>query len=230
MTNRTKIPWANFSINPVRGLCPMDCKDLQGKSYCYARRLYKRFGWNPEVRFEADTLLQTRRTDHKSKIFWGSTMELFGSWIKPEWLQSIFDYIRTENYGTHIFLTKQPQNLPKQWPRNCWVGITADTEKRYEDGLPYLLATDAKVKFISFEPLLEEISLKTFKGIDWVILGCRTQPTLVSAPRTIAAIKDITTWERIPLFIKEPLRTFMTDKRQEFPCKMARIGKEQGNE
>ena len=35
-----------FSINPVKGLCPVACKDNDGKEYCYARRMYKRFKWN----------------------------------------------------------------------------------------------------------------------------------------------------------------------------------------
>lgn len=37
--NKTKIPWCDYTINPVKGLCPVDCKDNEGKSYCYARRL-----------------------------------------------------------------------------------------------------------------------------------------------------------------------------------------------
>ena len=43
--NLTKIEWCDYTINPVKGLCPMAC------SYCYARRMYKRFKWNPEIRF-----------------------------------------------------------------------------------------------------------------------------------------------------------------------------------
>lgn len=34
---KSKIEWTDYSINPIKGLCPVACKDNQGKSYCYAR-------------------------------------------------------------------------------------------------------------------------------------------------------------------------------------------------
>ncbi len=44
--NKTKIPWCDYTINPVKGLCPMACE------YCYARKMYKRFKWNPVIRYD----------------------------------------------------------------------------------------------------------------------------------------------------------------------------------
>ena len=44
--NKTKIEWCDYTLNPVKGLCPVGC------SYCYARRLYRRFGWNPKIRLD----------------------------------------------------------------------------------------------------------------------------------------------------------------------------------
>src|SRR3990167_2433987 len=118
---RTRIEWlrdpitgkAGYTINPIRGLCPVDCKDNQGKSYCYARRLYKRFGWDPAIRFEPEALLDLATMPNGSKVFIGSTMELFGGWIKPEWLEHIISVVGRCTWATIIFLTKQPQNLPK---------------------------------------------------------------------------------------------------------------------
>ncbi len=49
--NKTKIEWCDYTINPVKGLCPMVC------SYCYARRMYQRFKRNPEVRFEPEVFI-----------------------------------------------------------------------------------------------------------------------------------------------------------------------------
>ena len=42
--NKTKRPWTDYTLNPVKGLCPMACP------YCYARAMYKRFKWNPKIR------------------------------------------------------------------------------------------------------------------------------------------------------------------------------------
>ncbi len=92
----TKIEWVRnqdgtqgYSINPVKGVCPVDCKDNQGKSYCYARRLYKRFKWDETIRFEP---LDYKKFPDGSKVFVGSTMELFGDWVKPTWLDQIFEW------------------------------------------------------------------------------------------------------------------------------------------
>ena len=68
---KSKIEWCDYTINPVKGLCPVGC------SYCYARRMYKRFGWNPEIRYD-DMVWQTGGYMPKgSKIFIGSTIDLF---------------------------------------------------------------------------------------------------------------------------------------------------------
>ena len=84
---KTKTEWCDYVINPIKGLCPVDCKDNQGKSYCYARRMYKRFKWNPEIRFVKERLIMP---SIPSRFFIGSTMELFGDWIKDEWMEEIF--------------------------------------------------------------------------------------------------------------------------------------------
>ena len=157
--NKSKIEWCDYSLNPVKGLCPMAC------DYCYARAMYKRFKWNPEIRFDISVFdkcgyLEVCHSDPQ-RIFVGSTMELFGDWIKDEWLEAIFD--ATSDYPNHrfLFLTKQPQNLIK-WgplPENAYIGVTATNQRQYDDALKYLKEVKAKVKFLSFEPLLEHIEV-----------------------------------------------------------------------
>jgi protein gp37 len=143
--NRTKIPWCDYTVNPVKGLCPMRCKTPEGYEYCYAageRGLYKRFKWNPEIRFEpegiVDKLAKARPGD---KIFWGSTIELFGEWVDENWLEWCFDCVKIFNDRIHIFLTKQPQNLVKwsPFPENCWVGVTVCDNSMYVKALPQLV-------------------------------------------------------------------------------------------
>src|SRR4030043_1978040 len=68
---KSRIEWTDFSSNPVRGLCPVDCKDKQGKSYCYARKLYKRFHWNPEIRFVPEEFAEWNKAKAGEKIFVG---------------------------------------------------------------------------------------------------------------------------------------------------------------
>lgn len=184
--NKTKIDWCDYTINPVKGLCPMAC------SYCYARRMYKRFKWNPELRLDPFCFLPFLKTISikPSRIFIGSTMELFGDWIKPEWHSFIFDRIAMLPEHTFIFLTKQPQNLPKEFPDNCWVGVSTtgfDCRSGLED--VFHRGLKAKIKFVSIEPLLD-YSPMDFRWVDWVIVGAQTPYSQTTQPR-IEWVKDI---------------------------------------
>jgi hypothetical protein len=92
-------------------------------------------------------------------------MELFGDWVKDEWMQSIITWVKTFHEYIFIFLTKQPQNLIKwsPFPDNCWVGVTATNRKMLMEAKKAFnspITSDgirARIKFISFEPLLEPI-------------------------------------------------------------------------
>lgn len=204
-----------YTINPVKGLCPMDCKDNQGKSYCYARRMYKRFKWNPEIRYDHDAFKGL--PSKPARVFIGSTMELFGDWIDRDWMHMTFAKILARPQYTFIFLTKQPQNLPREFPENCWVGVTATKWLSFSNALGYLMAIKAKVKYLSFEPLLERIQMDMLQKvlfpqvIDWLIIG---QQTPVSAKREpkIEWIKEIVeAADRvgIPVFLKDNLRPLL---------------------
>jgi len=218
--NRTKIEWVRntdgsqgHTINPVKGLCPMAC------SYCYARAMYKRFKWNPEIRFDRNALDEIKTVRRPSRIFVGSTMELFGDWIRRDWLNEIFDVTEYYTQHTFIFLTKQPQNLIKwKFPKNCWVGATftcSGQDNKF--GYPFM-DIKASVKFISFEPLLgrdlladhwAEAFIKA--GIDWVIIGQQTPISDKTQPKKewIQEIVHAASKAHIPVFLKENLRALL---------------------
>jgi len=212
---KSKIEWTDYTINPVKGLCPMACP------YCYARAMYKRFKWNPKIRYTGmlDSGPQTLPVD--SRVFVGSTFELFGDWVKPEWMQEILDYCKMMNRVTWIFLTKQPQNLIKwsPFPENCWVGVSATDSVQYATAAYWLKEIEAKVKFVSFEPLLERIAPKAWpwqlfpegkpQGIcDWVIIGAQSPYSVKTFPKWewVKEIIDACDKANIPVFLKDNLR------------------------
>ncbi len=207
--NKTKIPWCDYTINPVKGLCPMACE------YCYARRMYKRFKWGPEMRYDP-TVFMTLPIK-PSRVFVGSTIELFGGWNL--WMDEIISLCRRTEEHTFIFLTKKPENLIKwsPFPENCYVGITCDTKKRMAEGYKHLCNIEAKVKYISFEPLLERMDVKSLSSINWVIIGSRTQPTRHPPKEWIDEIITASDKANIPIFIKEPLASHIGIHRQGFP-------------
>ena len=204
---KTKIDWCDFSINPVKGLCPMACE------YCYARRMYKRFHWDETIRYD-DMVWQTGSPIYNgSKVFVGSTMELFGEWVKPDWLNYIFDYVRSLPNLTFIFLTKQPRNLLKwsPFPDNCWVGSSVTNAIQQSNAYVGLGRIRASVKFISYEPLLNNVFMEPQfledAGINWIIIGQQTPVRPSTQPkvewiREIVEAADIT---GVPVFFKDNL-------------------------
>lgn len=221
--NKTKIEWCNYTINPVKGMCPADCKDNQGKSYCYARQLYKRFKWNPEIRFDEDEVLTPMLLRKASHIFVGSTIELFGDWVRDEWLRGIFYMCEKTPRHTFIFLTRQPQNLMKwsPFPENCWVGMTVTKDGIGQDSagaIPCFEDIEARVKFISFEPLLERIRFDCYTDfVNWVIIGSQTQPVRHPKIEWVEEIIEAGDKAGIPIFVKEPLALYYGINRKEMP-------------
>ena len=226
--SKTRIEWVRnedgtqgYTINPVKGLCPVGC------SYCYARRMYDRFRWNSEIRFDNTPLLQfyDYRTAPPagSKIFIGSTIELFGEWVKPEWLKFIFQNCKTLSNRTFIFLTKLPHNL-KQWnpfPSNCGVGVTVTTNGDMTNAMTNLAGIIAGYRFLSVEPFLGDLGMNdhmSMKGIvDQIIIGSQTQPVKHPRREWVESLISKADKYQIPIFIKEPLASYMNIQRQEFP-------------
>lgn len=214
---KSKIEWCTHSINPVKGLCPVACP------YCYARRMYKRFHWEQTIRYYPELLSpeNMRKIPDGSKVFVGSTMELFGNWINEDWLGDIFDVVVSYPKLTFIFLTKKPENLIKwsPFPANCWVGVSATNNE--PTGYGYgLIKVKASVKFISFEPLLAPIMSPgnypeswLNAGINWLIIGQQT-PVKVSTMPKIEWIKDIVdsaVLAGVPVFLKDNLKPLLVD-------------------
>ena len=214
-----------YSLNPVKGLCPMKC------SYCYAARMYKRFKWNPEIRFE-DCFAGKLEGKPGDKYFIGSTMELFGEWVEDKWLDYIFTWVQGYPSRTFIFLTKRPDRLPDSFPSNCWVGVSATNDVDFTNrAWKYLKDIMAMVKFVSFEPLLDwgmsiadtEFTLAS-AGVNWVIIGQQTPTSAKTAPKTewIKTITKAADNLRIPVFVKDNLRDLypgmeIVPFRHEFP-------------
>ena len=205
---KSKIEWTDYSVNPMRGLCPMAC------SYCYARAMYHRFNWSEQVEYVQGWDYDLKKIKKPSRIFVGSTMELFGTWVPDESLEYIFKVVRQYPQHTFIFLTKQPERLERwnPFPDNCWVGVSATGDMMYMEAY-FRLANfvDAKVKFISLEPFLEQISPghidSSMKHINWLIIGQQTPVKAANSPKVEWINEIVTAADKasIPVFLKNNL-------------------------
>ena len=197
---KTKIEWCDYTINPVKGLCPMACP------YCYARQMYKRFKWDSEIRYDPDAF---KCLPSKSAcVFVGSTMELFGDWIDRDWIHMTFAKILARPQHTFIFLTKLAQNLPREFPENCWVGVTALNDAQLLLAETQFEKIQAPVKFLSLEPLKNELdAIKYLKQPNWLIIGQQTPVSVKTQPKIewVREIVEAADKVGIPVFLKDNL-------------------------
>jgi len=217
--NKTKIEWTDMTWNPVKGLCPMGCW------YCYARRFYKRFGWNPEIRLDEKELLKPLNLKKPKKIFVCSTIELFYPDIPKDYRDSVFEIIERTPQHTYQVLTKLPTFVDREMPANVWLGVSVTSlESQESEKIWSLLKCKAKVKFVSLEPYLKPKQLSQFdewwmEDIDWLIIGGITG---IKGPRpTRENLCDLTELAKnycVPVFIKDNLTDIWRKPLiQEFP-------------
>lgn len=173
MIQKTKIEWATHTWNPVVG-----CKN--GCFYCYAKRLNDRFKFIPkwnEPKFFPERL-KDKMPKKPSKIFVGSMCDLFGDWIPKEWIEQVILTAEKNPQHTFQFLTKNPKRYSEfGFPKHFWLGITITKDNDYAGGSQKaidILKRMPNYKFISFEPLLGNVSKLDLSEIDLVIVGAMT--------------------------------------------------------
>lgn len=180
--NRTNenVDWAKWTWNPVVGC-------LHGCRYCYARDIAKRFYGHfkptffPE-RLEAPVNTSPIREPGGNMVFVCSMADLFGEWVEQGWIDAVIEAVRNSPQWTFLFLTKNPSRLATvQWSDNAWVGTTIDCQARVKKAEDAFSRFDATVKFVSCEPLQEEIRFNRMDLFDWMIVGGRSRSTKMKA-------------------------------------------------
>ena len=204
--NKTKIEWTDYTWNPITG-CLNSCK------FCYARKIYHRFKKSFKPEFHYDRLDEPLKIKNPSKIFVCSVSDFWGKGTKQIWRNKIYNTIMA--CPEHIFqiLTKQPQNVIDidRIPENVWIGQTIINRYDYKE------IDGNNLKFISFEPLLNnEIGNYRFPA-DWYIIGGLT-PKPKHTIQGVNLILSQACYFGIPVFMKNNLKPIWKEKlKQEFP-------------
>lgn len=175
----SKIEWTEATWNPSVG-CD---KVSTGCKFCYAEVMAQRLqamgtpGY--ENGFEFKVLPERIETPLKikkpTKFFVNSMSDLFHEKMPYAFLDKVFATIRKTPQHTYQILTKREANLEKYFrsrvvPDNVWLGVTVETSKK-KNRIDVLRNIDAKIRFLSIEPLLENIGKLDLTGIHWVIVG-----------------------------------------------------------
>ena len=176
---KSSIEWTEMTWNPTTGCS----KISQGCKFCYAEIMSKRlqamgvdkYKDNFEVRVHPDAL-KVPYTWKKSKVvFVNSMSDLFHEEVPLKFIKRVFKVMRENPQHVFQVLTKRAERLlelsPKlKWTHNIWMGVSVEDQK-VESRIDLLRETDARVKFLSLEPLIEALPNLNLDKIDWVIVG-----------------------------------------------------------
>src|SRR6185295_10998221 len=184
----TTIEWTDETWNPVTGCV----KVSPGCKHCYAETFAERFrgtvmpsgrphpfhdGFDPKLRPERLGQPHVWRTP--KRVFVNSMSDLFGDFVTDAFLDQVFSVMRDTPQHTYQVLTKRADRMAswtqeRPWlvsTKNIWLGVSVE-DRRY--GLPRiaeLRRANAAVRFLSIEPLLEDLGRFSLRRIDWVIVG-----------------------------------------------------------
>lgn len=180
MAGKSHIEWTEMTWNPVTGCT----KVSPGCKFCYAETLAKRLqamgtkGYDNgfAVSLLPERLEQPKRRKTPTIWFVNSMSDLFHDKVPFSYVDKVMETISDTPQHIYQILTKRPKIMAKYFskrsvPDNAWLGVTVE-DKRY--GLPRiapLQSIDAKVRFLSVEPLLEDVGTLSLDGIQWVIVG-----------------------------------------------------------
>jgi protein gp37 len=179
----TKIKWTNETWNPVTGCTKISV----GCAKCYAEKMHNRLKamglskYNHpfnEVRFHADELNRLFDSKKNKIIFVNSMSDTFHQAVENSALDRIHDIIRANPQNIFQILTKriataQQYYKEKDVIKNLWLGTSVECFEQ-SDRIDVLRKTNAALKFISFEPLLNDIGKVDLTGIDWIIIGAES--------------------------------------------------------
>ncbi|HTW92064.1 MAG TPA: phage Gp37/Gp68 family protein [bacterium] len=184
MADHSSIEWTEATWNPVTG-----CSHISaGCAHCYAERFALRLqaAGMPKYKngFKVTTheseLLTPQSWRKPHDVFLCSMGDLFHEKVPSGFIQRVFDVMKSCRQHRFQVLTKRSQRLRQlaptlPWPENIWMGVTVE-DSRNVKRIADLVATPARVKFLSVEPLLGEIPDLPLGDIDWVIVGGESGP------------------------------------------------------
>lgn len=212
MSLNSKIEWTETTWNPITGCT----KISDGCANCYAEKLAERLksmgniryteGFNVNIHHDLiDKPLQWKKG---RLIFVNSMSDVFHEKIPDSVILDIFKTMNKADWHTFQVLTKRPERMLElspyiNWTNNIWMGVTVENNK-WINRCDLLKKTGAKVKFVSAEPLLGELTDLDLKGIDWVIVGGESGPHARPISKEwVIDIMNKAEVNKVPFFFKQ---------------------------
>jgi len=189
MSLNSHIEWTDATWNPVRGCT----KISPGCKHCYAQTFAERFRGVKGHPYEQG--FDLRLVPHKlaepfswrtpKLVFVNSMSDLFQDGVPDDYIEAVCNVMVTAKWHTFQVLTKRSERLrdllrgrlrfaAKQ--DHIWWGVSVEDRKYGLPRITHLRQSPARVRFLSIEPLLEDLGDFNLAGINWAIVGGESGP------------------------------------------------------
>lgn len=175
----SKIEWTDKTWNPITGCTPVS----EGCRNCYAKTMAKRihamgldkYKNDFELTLHERCLDEPKRWKKPHMIFVCSMSDLFHESVPFSFIDKVMQTIESTPYHKYQILTKRAKRMSDYFsnrsiPNNIWLGVTVESKSNL-DRIEHLRYLDVGVRFLSCEPLLEDLGDVNLDNIDWIIVG-----------------------------------------------------------
>jgi protein gp37 len=213
----SQIEWTDATWNPVRGCT----KISPGCKHCYAETFAERFrgvkGHPYEQGFDL-RLVPGKLTEPFSwrspkLVFVNSMSDLFQDGVPDYYVEIVTRVMATANWHTYQILTKRSERLRDMLRvqlrfasdcENIWWGVSVEDRKYGLPRIDHLRQAPAKIRFLSIEPLLEDLGQLDLAGISWVIVGGESGPgARPMQPDWVVSLREQCREQGVPFFFKQ---------------------------
>jgi len=184
MAEHSAIEWTDATWNPVRGCT----KISPGCAHCYAEVFAERFRGVPghpyeqgfDLKLIPEKLLEPARWNASKMVFVNSMSDLFHHDVPDAYIGRVAEVMSRVNWHTYQVLTKRSSRLKELLSSrlqkaaeqtHIWWGVSVEDRKYGLPRIEALKESRAKMRFLSVEPLLEDLGEIDLRGIHWVIVG-----------------------------------------------------------
>ncbi len=232
MATNSTIEWTETTWNPVTGCAKIspgcdhcyairEAHRLAGNPNAAVRRAYGgttlrlngRTNWSGVLQTIDERLEQPFRWRKPRRIFVNSMSDLFHEDVPVSFIRAVADVMKTAHWHTYQVLTKRPERMRAFLDsdldvhaqlEHIWWGVSVENRRHGLPRIDELRESRAAVRFLSIEPLLEDLGLIDLDGIHWVIVGGESGPgARPMQPAWVESIRDQCKAANVPFFFKQ---------------------------
>ena len=217
MAINSSIEWTDATWNPIRGCT----KISPGCARCYAERFAERFRGvkgHPfqqgfDLRLVPEKLKEPLRWRKPKRIFVNSMSDLFHEGVPDDYIHEVAAVMIQAHWHTYQILTKRSARMRSLLSSrlriaaeqsHIWWGVSVESRQYGIPRIKDLQVAPALIRFLSVEPLLEDLGEIDLKGINWVIVGGESGPGARPMRREwVVSIRTQCRQAGVPFFFKQ---------------------------